>query len=561
MAFLYSDFARRVARSTREGIVDTGFTVADALAVPAMKHASLVAGETGLQNVVRWVHILDIPDVVPWVSPGDLVLTSCYQFSVRPDTVNGLVPRLADKRISGMVLGVGVYLQDVPRQLIADANRCGFPLVKISSKIRFEDLTHQLISKLLYNPQQILQRADQAAAELTVAVGSSVEMETLCKSVSSALRKEVILVSPLGPSVRSAGVSDAAFREVNALFARPPIRPHPTSGKAPSFIDGRRLLLRPLTAGERIVGQIAVLSEGDFTPLDLLTISHLAGLISVKLAVHRERQRAAESTRTEFLRQLLLSPPSDTADLRARANLLGLPEGDPYLLLAIDSSSELSSADRTASREAVVQAIAQLLAHAPPPFVLECESASVVLVPLRLLGSRAKELRRTVENAIRHGSLALTVGISDEGQGLSEASSRLGQATRVAELASRLFGFGTVRSYSEMRAFDLLDQLAAGQPGVEFAIVPGLSELLEADKEHGLHLVETVRTYLRCGGNLERTAAKLFLHRNSVRYRIERAKGYLGDALSDPSQWLQLEMALAIRSLREPKRSSTKRQR
>jgi len=56
--------------------VESGLTVADALTVPAMKHAALLAGETGLQNPVRWVHILDIPDVVPWVSPGDLVLTS-----------------------------------------------------------------------------------------------------------------------------------------------------------------------------------------------------------------------------------------------------------------------------------------------------------------------------------------------------------------------------------------------------------------------------------------------------------------------------------------------------
>ncbi|HEY9288836.1 MAG TPA: PucR family transcriptional regulator ligand-binding domain-containing protein [Candidatus Dormibacteraeota bacterium] len=540
--------------------MDTGFTVADALTVPAMKHASLVAGETGLQNVVRWVHILDIPDVVPWVSQGDLVLTSGFQFSVRPGTVDGLVPRLADKRVSGMVLAVGAYLQDVPRQLIADANRCGFPLVKISSRIRFEDMTHQLISKLLYNPRQILERADQAAAELTLAVGSGVQMETLCNSIASALRKDIVLAFSVGPSVRSAGVSDAAFRAVTTLHGRPANGHHPTSSPPAMVVEGRRLLIRPLTAGEQVVGQIVVLSDSDFTPLDLLTISHVAGLISVKLAVQRERQKAARSTRTEFLRQLLLSPPTDTVDLRARANLLGLRDGDPYVVVAIHAPQELSSALSSGMRDSVVEAVGQLLQQGMLPFLLDCENATVMLVPLRLVGGGAAHLRQGVEDAIRRGSLAVTVGISDEAHKLCEASSKLGQATRVAELSSRLNGHGTARSYSDMRAFDLLDQLGASQPEVEFAIVPGLSELLEADKEHGLNLVETVKTYLRCGGNLERTASRLYLHRNSVRYRIERAKGYLGTMLSDPSQWLQLEMALAIRSLREPRPSSTKRQ-
>lgn len=543
-------------------VVDTGFTVADALTVPAMKHASLVAGETGLQNVVRWVHILDIPDVVPWVSHGDLVLTSCYQFSVRPETVNGLVPRLADKRVSGMVLGLGAYLHEVPRQLVADANRCGFPLVKISSRIRFEDLTHQLISKLLYNPQQILQRADQAAAELTLAVGSSVEMQALCSSLASTLHKEVVLAFPVGAAVRSPGVPGEVFTELSAVLGRRSNGHSPTtSAPTPSSVCGWRLLLRPLTAGERVIGQIAVLSESDFTPLDLLTVSHVAGLISVKLAVQRERQRAAQSSRTEFLRQLLLCAPGDAVDLRARANLLGLRDGDPYMVLAVHASADLAKEDRSTAQDVVVQAVSQFMGQAIPPFVLEAENGSVMLVPLRLVDGGVPELRRAIEDAIRRGSLQVTVGMSDEAQGLSEAPSRLGQATRVAELAARLYGHGAVRGYSVMRAFDLLDQLAATQPGVEFAIVPGLSELLEADKEHGLNLVETVQTYLRCGGNLERTATRLFLHRNSVRYRIERARGHLGDYLSDPSQWLQLEMALAIRSLREPRRPSTKRQR
>jgi PucR family transcriptional regulator, purine catabolism regulatory protein len=536
--------------------MDSGFTVADALTVPAMKHASLVAGETGLQNVVRWVHILDIPDVVPWVSPGDLVLTSCYQFSVRAETVNGLVPRLADKRVAGMVLGLGAYLDDVPRQLIVDANRRGFPLVKISARIRFEDVTHQLISKLLYNPQQILQRADQAAAEMSVAVGSTTEIQSLCDAIAGILHKDVILAVPSSAPVRSQGVSEAALRELEAHFGRGATHQH---APGPSRVAGRRLMLRPLVAGERVIGQIGVISDTELTPLDLLNVSHLAGLISVKLAVQRERNRAIQSSRTEFLRQALMSSPSETVDLQARANLLGLREGEAYVVVAAHPSAGVDSAQRGLLRDALVDVAATLTAGSGPPFMLETEGATLMLVPLRGLPEGSGSVRDALQRALRGATLPVTIGISEEGRGLADAPSRLGQATRAADLAGKLHGQGSVRSFAEMRAYDLLDQVAATNPEVEFTIVPGLRELFDADEERGLDLVDTVRTYLRCGGNLERTAARLFLHRNSVRYRIERARGYLGTSLSDPGQWLQLEMALAIHSLRQPPRNNPRR--
>jgi DNA-binding PucR family transcriptional regulator len=212
-------------------------------------------------------------------------------------------------------------------------------------------------------------------------------------------------------------------------------------------------------------------------------------------------------------------------------------------------------------REALADAAAALAGGAGPPFMLETEGATLILVPLRGLPEGSTSVRHALQHAIRAAALPVTIGISDEARGLAEAPSRLGQATRAADLAGKLYGHGAVRSFAEMRAFDLLDQVAATHPDVEFTIVPGLRSLLDADQERGLDLVATVRTYLRCGGNLERTAARLFLHRNSVRYRIERARGHLGSALSDPGQWLQLEMALAIHGLRhapspEPKRRS-----
>ena len=39
----------------------------------------LVAGQSGIDNAVRWVHISEIVDPTPWLSGGELLLTTGLQ--------------------------------------------------------------------------------------------------------------------------------------------------------------------------------------------------------------------------------------------------------------------------------------------------------------------------------------------------------------------------------------------------------------------------------------------------------------------------------------------------
>src|SRR5215813_13877778 len=39
----------------------------EALALPVLEHARVVAGVAGVEREVLWVHIVDLPDPLPWV--------------------------------------------------------------------------------------------------------------------------------------------------------------------------------------------------------------------------------------------------------------------------------------------------------------------------------------------------------------------------------------------------------------------------------------------------------------------------------------------------------------
>jgi DNA-binding PucR family transcriptional regulator len=73
-----------------------------------------------------------------------------------------------------------------------------------------------------------------------------------------------------------------------------------------------------------------------------------------------------------------------------------------------------------------------------------------------------------------------------------------------------------------------------------------LLPLERADEERASRLLETLRGYYACGGSVTKTAEKLFLHRNSVRYRLDRVRSLLGADIDHPEVAAALLAAFAV---------------
>ncbi|AGM31017.1 regulator of polyketide synthase expression [Mycobacteroides abscessus subsp. massiliense] len=62
-------------------------------------------------------------------------------------------------------------------------------------------------------------------------------------------------------------------------------------------------------------------------------------------------------------------------------------------------------------------------------------------------------------------------------------------------------------------------------------------------------LIATLRAYLACGLHVERTATKLFVHQNTVRYRIARFEELTGTSLGDTEVLLEVWWALELSAM------------
>jgi purine catabolism regulator len=104
--------------------------------------------------------------------------------------------------------------------------------------------------------------------------------------------------------------------------------------------------------------------------------------------------------------------------------------------------------------------------------------------------------------------------------------------------------------FGDLSVYRLLFQLE-GKPELEDFCRKTLGPLL--DYEGGGDLIETLEAFFDRLGNLSQTAEKLFIHRNSLLYRMERISQLTGLDLNNPDTRLAVHLALKVRKMLKPK--------
>ncbi|MFD4255074.1 MULTISPECIES: PucR family transcriptional regulator [Amycolatopsis] len=95
-----------------------------------------------------------------------------------------------------------------------------------------------------------------------------------------------------------------------------------------------------------------------------------------------------------------------------------------------------------------------------------------------------------------------------------------------------------------VRSSDLLPERAlSGDAEAERLLIEEIAQPLEAA---GPTMLQTVDEYLESGGVLETCAKKLFVHPNTVRYRLRRAAELTGRNATEPRDALVLRVALTV---------------
>src|ERR687886_2746169 len=95
-----------------------GVPLREALGLPVLRRARVLAGAAGLGRPVRYVNVMEVPDILYWVKPDELLLTTAYPLRDDRAALAELVPRLAQRGLAGLAIKPARYIDAVPEGML-----------------------------------------------------------------------------------------------------------------------------------------------------------------------------------------------------------------------------------------------------------------------------------------------------------------------------------------------------------------------------------------------------------------------------------------------------------
>lgn len=114
-------------------------------------------------------------------------------------------------------------------------------------------------------------------------------------------------------------------------------------------------------------------------------------------------------------------------------------------------------------------------------------------------------------------------------------------------------GSGYFATYSDISITELLR--SADREVLKQLVDPSIRALMDYDLQHDTEYLHTLKTYLKNERNIAKTAKDLYIHRNTLLYRIERLNKLIFDNLEDEDSRLRLIMSMKIMDLMQKDKS------
>ncbi|HEY2161989.1 MAG TPA: PucR family transcriptional regulator ligand-binding domain-containing protein, partial [Solirubrobacteraceae bacterium] len=255
----------------------------------------LLAGEEGLDLPVRWVHISELADPTPWLSGGELLLTTGMGLE-DPGEQREFATRLADHQLAGLGFGTGFEHDTVPEPLLEVARARGFPVFEVPYELPFIAVTEAAFAKLVNEQYAVLRRALVAQERLERIVLSERGLDALAGSIATLLGASVLVLDGRGePLARHEFRRPLEDAEVEALRDEVRARRGDARAFVPSVEDGHQGLALPLSAdgspsgarpGPAAVPEawiVAIKDAGSLTDFDRLTLRQAVTIVALEL--------------------------------------------------------------------------------------------------------------------------------------------------------------------------------------------------------------------------------------------------------------------------------------
>ena len=112
----------------------------------------LLAGKDGIDNVVNWVHFMEDSNTVDFIRGSELIITTGLGTKDN-NLLYNLIEGLISRNACGLIVNIGMYIKDIPQNIIDYCNEMNFPLFTMPWEIHLVDIMQDYCNKIVVSEQ------------------------------------------------------------------------------------------------------------------------------------------------------------------------------------------------------------------------------------------------------------------------------------------------------------------------------------------------------------------------------------------------------------------------
>mgnify|MGYP003547637644 CR=1 FL=1 len=502
-------------------------TVEQALSIYPLNKGKLVAGQSGLQRVIRSVNVMDAPDIVSWLKHKEILFTTAFIFKGYPEAATDLIRRLHAGGCSALGIKLGRYWTEIPEHLVREADELGFPLIELPYEYTFSDMMKGLYTTSLGEEMKglsLILNKQKSLIHLALSQSSEQDIYT---NLFKILDYPIVIMSRKGYLLFNTTDWDESFWRMRMKGY--------LATKWTGF-RGTRCYQVPLQQNEVLYGYLMIVVGENVVPKDEEWLFVQAGELLTRYMVRKKQLGEGEQDECVTDVILYLKNRIPLAVLLSSLDKHGLVlPFDKYRCVLTEVGNQ--EVDTFWDIHEKLEFSPELQSYKGFHFPMGQAILSIYPVlssPEGQNDTLGESLVSVIngQNSERIRANFYISRIKKQASFLQEAYEECLQTKQTVKKAELL---GSIFYDEDLEIYRLLQYIPDD-------VLGSYSEKFLAPLQNSEEMIRTLEMFLEYDGQINEVAKKLFVHRNTIAYRMEKINSLLGIEFRNYNDIVKLKM-------------------
>ncbi len=520
-------------------------SVEEALNIPMIKGCEIISGRSGLQNRCKHMTILETPEGISWLEGGEFLVTAGYAFYGRDEIKEKMILEAYKKGVSAIAIKEMRYFGDISEKLIADSNKYGIPIIKIPYDVVYTDMISNFYYLLFYRKNEHILNLNNIYEKLLNLSFEDKDIDGIIYSLSNLSNSNVFLYDNNLNLVSSNIINARSYNQISSVapFNKKEFTLFDIESKNVNYeINNSFISVYPILKREKPIAFVFVVTEDKIGALEQSSIEYGISIITSRLKRDRDVNLSQPIFNKTLLEIMLYNKDLPTEFYSNVEKDIGWDKDGSIIGMCV--KADIINGISMDNVNYIMHDIISVINGRENYLATAKLNEIFILLKLEPDNYPEEVVNKIQEKLGFHKSKFLSsIGVSNSYKGFKDIEKIYNESYLAV-----LFSNHDIIYFNSLDTIKLLYPLKDDNEVINY-YNKTLKKLEIYDESHDINLVETLECYFRYNLNNKVAASKLFIHVETLRYRLSRIEEITGYSTNDAEGIFALQMGIKLKKL------------